>query len=79
MQSSRRLTERPELAFCVPIDSPIRSALPNSSPKPHHPCLEFQSDILVVHVIMEGIRPMKLEGAKRLGFSDEMWRTVDLC
>jgi len=28
---------------------------------------------------MEGVRPKKPEGAKRLGFSDELWRTVELC
>jgi len=28
---------------------------------------------------MEGVRPMKPEGAKQLGFSDELWRTVELC
>jgi len=27
---------------------------------------------------MEGVRPMKPEGAKRLGFSDDLWRTVEL-
>jgi hypothetical protein len=26
-----------------------------------------------------GIRPKKPEGAKRLGFSDELWRTVERC
>jgi len=28
---------------------------------------------------MEGVRPVKPEEAKRLGFSDELWRTVELC
>jgi len=28
---------------------------------------------------MEGIRPKKPDEAKRLGFSDELWRTVELC
>ena len=30
---------------------------------------------------MEGVRPKKPEGARRLdlGFSDELWRTVELC
>ena len=28
---------------------------------------------------MEGIRPKKPEGAKRLGFSDEIWKMVELC
>jgi len=36
------------------------------------------SHILAVNKIMEGVRPMKPEGAKRLGFSDELWRTVEL-
>jgi hypothetical protein len=34
---------------------------------------------MVVNEIMEGVRPKKPEGAKRLGFSDELWRTVELC
>ena len=45
----------------------------------HHPYLEFQSDILAVNAIVEGIRPKKPEEAKRLGFSDELWRMVELC
>ena len=28
---------------------------------------------------MEGVRPVKPGGAKRLGFSDELWKTVELC
>ena len=28
---------------------------------------------------MEGVRPRKPEEAKRLGFSDELWQTVELC
>jgi len=28
---------------------------------------------------MEGVRPIKPDGAKQLGFSDELWRTVELC
>jgi len=28
---------------------------------------------------MEGVRPRKPEAAKRLGFSDELWETVELC
>jgi len=28
---------------------------------------------------MEGVRPQKPEGAAQLGFSDELWRTVELC
>lgn len=45
----------------------------------HHPYLEFQSDILAVHAIIEGVRPNKPEEVKRLGFSEELWRTVELC
>ena len=45
----------------------------------HHPYVEVQSDIMVVIQIMEGVRPMKPEEAKRLGFSDELWRTIELC
>ena len=28
---------------------------------------------------MEGVRPIKPEGAIRLGFSDELWKTVEQC
>jgi len=45
----------------------------------HHPYLEIPSDILVVNAVMEGVRPIKPEGAKQLGFSDELWKTVKLC
>jgi len=45
----------------------------------HHPYLEIPSDILVVHAITEGVRPIKPEGAKQLGFNDELWRIVELC
>jgi len=45
----------------------------------HHPYLEIESDILVVYAIMEGIRPKKPAGAKRLGFSDDLWRMVESC
>ena len=34
---------------------------------------------MVVNEIMDGVRPVKPEGAKHLGFSDELWRTVELC
>ena len=34
---------------------------------------------MVVNEIMDGVRPKKPEGAKRLGFSNELWRTVELC
>jgi hypothetical protein len=45
----------------------------------HHPYVEVQSDIMVVNQIMEGVRPVKPEEAKRLGFSDELWKMVELC
>ena len=45
----------------------------------HHPYDEIQSDIMVVNEIMEGVRPKKPEGAKHLGFSNELWRTVEQC
>ena len=28
---------------------------------------------------MEGVRPKQPEGAKQLGFSGDLWRTVELC
>jgi hypothetical protein len=34
---------------------------------------------MVIRSITGGIRPAKPEGAKRLGFSDELWRTVERC
>jgi hypothetical protein len=34
---------------------------------------------MIVRMITGGIRPEKPEGAKRLGFSDELWRAVELC
>jgi hypothetical protein len=34
---------------------------------------------MVVNEIMEGVRPKKLEGAKCLGFSNELWRAVEQC
>jgi hypothetical protein len=34
---------------------------------------------MVVDEILEGVRPKKPEGAKRLGFSDELWRMIELC
>lgn len=46
----------------------------------HCPYLEIPSDVLVVRVITEGVRPKKPEGAKRLGFGDELpWRAVEPC
>ena len=34
---------------------------------------------MVIRTITGGIRPQKPEGARRLGFNDELWRTVELC
>ena len=34
---------------------------------------------MVVRMITGGIRPEKPEGARLLGFSDELWKTVELC
>ena len=34
---------------------------------------------MAVNAITEGVRPMKPEGAKQLGFSDKLWRMVELC
>jgi len=34
---------------------------------------------MAVNAIMEGVRPRKPQGAKQLGFSDELWRVVELC
>ena len=34
---------------------------------------------MVVNEIMDGVRPKKPEGAKVLGFSNELWGTVELC
>jgi hypothetical protein len=34
---------------------------------------------MVIRSITGGIRPKKPEGAKRLGFSDGLWRTVERC
>jgi hypothetical protein len=33
---------------------------------------------MVVNEIMEGVRPKRPEGAKHLGFSDDLWRTIEL-
>lgn len=41
--------------------------------------MEFQSDILVINAITEGDRPQKPERAALLGFSDELWGTIELC
>jgi len=32
-----------------------------------------------MNAIMEGTRPGKPEGAARLGLSNELWRTIELC
>ena len=34
---------------------------------------------MAVNAIMEGVRPRKPQEAKQLGFSDELWRIVELC
>ena len=34
---------------------------------------------MVINEIMEGVRPKKPEEAKCLGFSDELWKMVELC
>jgi hypothetical protein len=34
---------------------------------------------MVVNEILKGVRPKKPEGAKRLGFSDELWRIAERC
>jgi len=34
---------------------------------------------MAVNAILEGVRPKKPEGAKWLGFNDELWRVVELC
>jgi hypothetical protein len=34
---------------------------------------------MIIRRITGGIRPEKPAGAKRLGFSDELWKTVELC
>ena len=45
----------------------------------HHPYIEIQSDINVVNGIMNRVRPKKPEEAKHLGFSNELWGTIELC
>jgi hypothetical protein len=35
--------------------------------------------MMVVNQIMEGVRPKKPEEAKRLGFSNKLWKMVELC
>ena len=34
---------------------------------------------MIIRMITGGIRPEKPEGARRLGFSDELWKTVEQC
>jgi hypothetical protein len=34
---------------------------------------------MIIRMITGGIRPEKPAGARRLGFSDELWKTVELC
>ena len=34
---------------------------------------------MAVNAILEGARPRKPEGAKHLGFSEELWKIVELC
>ena len=45
----------------------------------HCPYVEIELDTVVICSITGGIRPAKPEGAKQLGFSDELWRTVERC
>jgi hypothetical protein len=45
----------------------------------HYPYDEIQSDIIVFSEIMAGVRPKKPEGAKHLGFSNELWMMVEQC
>jgi len=33
----------------------------------------------MINAITEGDRPKKPKGAVRLGFSNELWRTIELC
>jgi hypothetical protein len=34
---------------------------------------------MVVNEIMDGVRPKKPEGARCLGFSNRLWRTIERC
>ncbi|KAF9649127.1 kinase-like protein [Thelephora ganbajun] len=45
----------------------------------HHPYIEIEPGPLVVIAILMGDRPKKPEGAARLGFSNELWTTVEKC
>lgn len=45
----------------------------------HYPYEEIQNNILLVNAIVEGDRPMKPEGAARLGFNNELWTLIELC
>jgi len=45
----------------------------------HYPYVELRTNPRIMGAITEGLRPEKPEGATSLGFSDELWRTVELC
>ncbi|KAF9649115.1 kinase-like protein [Thelephora ganbajun] len=45
----------------------------------HHPYIEIEPVSLVVIAIAKGDRPKKPEGAAHLGFSNELWMTVEQC
>ncbi|KAF9649102.1 kinase-like protein [Thelephora ganbajun] len=45
----------------------------------HRPYIEIESDSMLVDAILNGDRPRKPEGAARLGFSNELWMTVERC
>ena len=34
---------------------------------------------MIVNEIVKGVRPKKPEGAKHLGISNELWRTLEQC
>ncbi|KAF9643689.1 kinase-like protein, partial [Thelephora ganbajun] len=45
----------------------------------HCPYIEIESDSMLVDAILNGYRPKKPEGAAHLGFSNELWKTVEGC
>ncbi|KAF9649106.1 kinase-like protein [Thelephora ganbajun] len=45
----------------------------------HEPYIEIESEPTVVIAITKGDRPRKPKGASRLGFSRELWRTIERC
>ena len=45
----------------------------------HLPYIEIHSDLLVINAIIEGDRPEKPEDAAHLGFSNELWKAIELC